>query len=353
MHKASRLLKLDYPIFITIGFLILLSTLVLRSIAPFLFPAYFYYLIVAGVVFFFFIQIDFDILSLFWRHFYVLSLVFLALPLLIGQVTRGAIRWVPLGPLTIQPSEIVRPFLLIFFANYLADDAVNLGRFLKALLLLSPPLLLILVQPSLGVAVLTVAGFLGVVLASKFKKKYFFLGVALVLILAPLVLGTLKPYQKQRIVSFLNPYSDPYGAGYHSIQSMISVGSGKIVGRGLGRGVQTQLAFLPERHTDFIFASIAEELGFVGAFLTLSGLFLILWRLVLIIENALNDKARAYLSGLFLSTFVQVVVHVGMNLGLLPITGIPLPLVSAGGSSLMATIASFAIAINARKSLTS
>lgn len=349
MQKVSRLVRLDYPIFITAGFLILIGVSVLRSIAGFLFPVYFLYIFLGVIAFFLFIQIDFDVFVLFAKHLYIASIIFLLLPLLIGQVTRGAIRWVPLGPLTIQPSEIVRPFLLIFFAKFLTEEDLDLARFLKALLLLVAPVVLILIQPSLGVAILTMVAFLGVFLASNIKKKYLLVGMGVFLVLLPVLWSALKPYQKQRIISFLNPTQDPYGAGYNSIQSMISVGSGKLTGRGLGKGVQAQLAFLPERHTDFIFAATAEELGFIGAALLLFGLFLILWRLTKIMEKATSPAARAYVSGLFLALFAQTIIHVGMNVGLLPITGIPLPLVSAGGSSLMSTLISLAIAINTKK----
>jgi rod shape determining protein RodA len=156
-------------------------------------------------------------------------------------------------------------------------------------------------------------------------------------------------YQKARILTFLDPGKDPYGAGYNSIQAMITVGAGKFLGRGLGKGVQTQLSFLPERHTDFIFASIAEEMGFFGTFLLLVGLLFLFWRLSGIITDARSPSARAFVAGVFLTLFVQTFVHIGMNMGLLPITGVPLPLVSAGGSSLLGTSLAFALALTCRK----
>ena len=159
----------------------------------------------------------------------------------------------------------------------------------------------------------------------------------------------LAPYQKQRVMSFLDPQSDRYGAGYNSIQSMIAVGSGRWSGRGLGEGVQTQLAFLPEKHTDFIFASIAEEMGFTGNILLILGFFVFFWILTKYLEKAKNPTARAYISGLFLVLFAESFVHIGMNIGMLPITGVPLPFVSAGGSALLGTTMSVAIAMNAKK----
>jgi rod shape determining protein RodA len=303
-----------------------------------------------GVIgFFVFLQIDFDILAIFSNHLYIISIFLLILPLVIGQVTRGAIRWIPIGPLTIQPSEIVRPFLLLFFANYLTKKEFNPKRAIFLIVLVLLPLLLILIQPSLGVAALTFVGFFGVLLASPVRKKYFLAGVLLFILLIPILWTVLAPYQKERIVSFLDPYSDPQGVGYNSIQSMISVGSGRLFGRGLGEGIQTQLAFLPEKHTDFIFAATAEELGFVGAIFLLLGLFIIFNRLIKTVENPVNPTSRAYASGLFLVLFLEATIHIGMNMGLLPITGVPLPLVSAGGSSYLATMVGLAISINARK----
>jgi len=349
MENIARARKNDYYLIVAIGLLIIFGLIVLRSIAAFLFPIYFVYVAIAILAFIIFLQIDFEVISIFSKYFYIGSIIFLILPLLIGQVTRGAIRWVPIGSLTIQPAEIVRPFLFIFFANYLTETALDLKRFLKAIVLFAIPFYLIIIQPSFGVAIITSIGFLGILLAANFEKKRILLGIIGIIALIPLIWLLLAPYQKLRIITFLNPTKDPYGAGYNSLQSMISVGSGKIFGRGLGKGVQTQLAFLPERHTDFIFASIAEEMGLVGATLLLAGGFFILSRLVQIIENSGSFAGRAYVSGFFLAMLAQIVIHAGMNMGLLPITGVPFPLVSGGGSSLLATMIGLSVAQAAKK----
>jgi rod shape determining protein RodA len=159
----------------------------------------------------------------------------------------------------------------------------------------------------------------------------------------------LQPYQRQRVTGFFNPEQDPLGAGYNSIQSMIAVGSGELFGRGLGEGVQTQLKFLPEKHTDFIFAATAEEMGFAGAILIIIGLFVLLWRITIIVENSSSAVARAFASGVFLTLLGETVIHIGMNMGLFPITGIPLPLVSAGGSSLIGTMMSLGMVVSSKK----
>lgn len=347
--KETKTSGIDLTLTIAIGALVFLSMIVLNSIASELFPLYFLYVAFGVIVFLIFSAIDFDIVSAFSRHLYVFSIFLLILPLLIGQVTRGAIRWIPIGALTIQPAEIVRPLLIVFFANYLTAERLDAKRLVKAVGLLVLPLFLILVQPSLGVAVLTVVSFIGVIFALGIDKKYYALGAALFILLAPLFWRIMADYQRQRITSFLDPASDPTGAGYNSIQSMISVGSGGLFGRGLGEGVQTQLAFLPEKHSDFIFAAVTEELGLVGASFLLALTFYLFLKLVGILENAKSPEARAYVSGFLLAILAQVIVHVGMNMGLLPITGVPYPLVSAGGSSFLATMMGYGIALSARK----
>ncbi len=339
----------DLSFTFSVLFLLFLSIFVLNSIAPALFPWYFVFLVIAVISFWFFLQIGFEIVSIFSTHLYIFSIFLLLLTLLIGSVTRGTVRWIPIGPLNLQPAEIVRPFLLVFFANYLTKEKITLQRISKAFLLLALPVFLILVQPSLGVSILTMVGFTGVLISSNFNKKYIFIGVGILLVLMPVFFRIMAPYQKQRIMTFLSPSSDPLGAGYNSLQSTIAAGAGKIFGRGLGHGIQTQLAFLPEKQTDFIFAATSEELGFVGAGLMLLATFIILFRLTKYMENAVNPTARAYLSGFLLTYLLQVFIHTGMNMGMLPVTGIPFPLVSAGGSSLLATMIGLGIALGAQK----
>lgn len=350
MQSSAKVASIHSGFMLSIFFLLTFGLLILKSVAPSLFPLYFFYVFLGVISFFTFSSIDFTILSLFKNHFYILSIFLLLLPLFIGQVTRGAIRWIPIGELTIQPAELARPFLLVFFANYLTSNELNLKVLGKAFLLLTIPLFLILIQPSLGVTILTFASFFGVLLSSNLDKRYYLFGFIFLLLFLPISWKyLLADYQKARVISFLDPGADPKGVGYNSIQSMISVGSGELFGRGLGKGVQTQLSFLPERHADFIFASIAEELGMAGLLIILGLTLYLFIGLIKIMENAESIPARAFISGLFLSMLAQVFVHVGMNVGLLPITGIPYPLVSAGGSSLLATMISFGIAVSAQK----
>ncbi len=334
---------------ITILLLLVLSVIVLNSIAPYLFPLYYLYVVIGVALYFIFSKIAVNILAVFYKHFYILTTVFLIVPLLINQVTRGAVRWIPIGALTIQPAEIIRPFLFIFFAVFFSKNKKNFKTFYQSVLLLALPVFLILIQPSLGVAIITTIGYIGLFMASGFNKKTILITILGMFLVIPLLWLILAPYQKLRILTFLDPFKDPYGAGYNSIQSMIAVGAGGIWGRGLGNGVQTQLSFLPERQTDFIFASVAEELGIVGAMLLVMGLFYLLFQLAKSMEYAANPTARIFTFGVFLVLFTQTVVNIGMNLGILPITGLPLPLVSAGGSSLLGTMILLGIVEGARK----
>lgn len=341
--------KFDWLLITPIFLLLVFSFFILKSVSPLLFPSYYWYFGFGILIFLFFTIFDFEIISAFSRYFYILSILLLVVTLIIGQVTRGTVRWIPIGSFSLQPSEIVRPFLLIFFANFIAEKKLDFKRIIYTLLLMALPLFLILVQPSLGVTALTAIGFLGLFLASEADKKVFLYLGLITLVLIPLIFVFLAPYQKERITAFLDPAKDPLGVGYNAIQSTISVGSGKFLGRGLGKGVGTQLAFLPERHTDFIFASVAEEMGFVGAVVLLLITFLLFMRIINYTENAINIPARLFLGGLFLTFFAQTIIHVGMNMGLLPITGVPYPLVSAGGSSLLATMTSLGIVMGTKK----
>ncbi len=344
LRYIYKLISKDIVYNLCILLLITISIFVLNAIAPSLFPNYYLYVFIGLLAFFVFSRIDFNILTLFAPHIYFLAIILLGFTLVIGQVTRGTIRWIPLGVVNLQPAEILRPFLLIFFAQYLVSKKLTMKRLLTALGLLFLPTFLILIQPSLSVSLLTVLGFLGIIFALSFEKKYILVGLALGIAILPLFWFILRPYQRERLISFSSPSNDPLGAGYNSVQSKIAVGSGKLFGRNLGKGVQTQLAFLPEKQTDFIFAAVSEELGFLGASLLLLMTLVLLWKLTFFMENAINPTARAYLSGFIITLLAEILVHAGMNVGLLPVAGLPYPLVSAGGSSLLSTLVGLGIA---------
>lgn len=336
---------------LAIAALLTLSTIILNSVAPHLFPQYYLFIVLALVIFYIFSSIDFEVYVTFSLILFLLSIVLLILPIVIGEVTRGVVRWIPIGSFSLQPAEIVRPFILIFFASRLSTkyEELSVKKLIRAFVLFMLPFALIFMQPSFGVAMVTLVGFVGVILALNFKKQVLMYVPILGMLAAPALWFLLAPYQKERILSLLSTNPDPLGAGYNSIQALISVGSGMLSGRGLGSGVQTQLSFLPERHTDFIFAAVSEELGFLGAALLIILAFLLLYRIITSLQNAHNLPARAFTAGVFLSLLAQITVHIGMNVGLLPITGLPLPLVSAGGSSLLGTCMMLGMVISAKK----
>lgn len=335
---------IDLKLFLPSLLLVILGTTVLFSVSPNSFPEQFLHIGLALLVFLFFAKLDARVIKELAPWFYAFSLFLLLLTLIIGTVTKGSVRWIELGPFTIQPSEIVKPFLLVFFAWLVAKRKDELKKFILAILLFLPAAILILVQPDLGSTIVVAAGFFGVIFLAGLPLKLLLAAVASFLISSPVLWSFLAEYQKERIVSFLNPAADPLGAGYNSIQAMITVGSGGFSGRGLGQGSQSQLAFLPERHTDFIFASLSEELGFLASVLVISSFGFLLFRLIKILVATSDLYSRALLGGIFLTIFTQTAVNIGMNLGILPITGIPLPFVSAGGSSLVSMAAILGIA---------
>jgi rod shape determining protein RodA len=240
--------------------------------------------------------------------------------------------------ISIQPSEIVRPWLIVSFAALAAHyKRVDWRYLVSSIIVLGIPVGILLLQPDLGSAILLSLGWLGVSLAMKPSVKQIGVGIMASLIVLPLIWLTLQPYQKSRITGFINPHSDPQGIGYNVLQSQLAVGSGQLLGRGLGRGPQSHLQFLPERHTDFIFASLAEELGFVGSMVTLA-IYGWLFAFLVLAQRLASDQFATYtLSGIFISLFGQFFINVGMNLGLMPVTGVTLPLLSYGGSSIIAT----------------
>lgn len=325
----------DFTLFLPACFLVTIGGFILMSVSPESFPRQFLYIGLALFAFLLFSRIDIRILGAFSPWFYPLSVLLLITTLFIGGVTRGAVRWIEIGPFTLQTSEVVKPFLLLFFSWFLTKESGN-RRFFASLPLILVAIFLILKQPDLGSGLVVFAGFLGTVFIAGAPSSLFVLGGLAAFGGTPLLWRLLADYQKGRIISFLAPAKDPLGSGYNAIQAMIAVGSGQILGRGLGQGTQSQLAFLPERHTDFIFAALSEELGFVGSFFVILAFVFLLWRIVDILRKNDEGYEKVFLGGAFLTIFFQAAVNIGMNLGLLPITGIPLPFVSSGGSSLLA-----------------
>lgn len=343
-----RLRKFDFYLFLPTAFLLGLGIITLASVSPASLNSHLLYVFISLVFFFLFSFLDLEILFPLSPLIYIFCLLFLALPFFVGTITRGSIRWIPVGQFTIQPSEIVKPFLALIFAWYWIKRELSFKTFLFLCSFFFPVIVLIFFQPDLGSTFSVLSIFAGSLFALQIKPKQIFIFLMLVVIALPLLWFSLKDYQKLRVVHFLDPYSDPLDKGYNLIQAKIAVGSGELWGRGFGRGTQSHLTFLPERHTDFIFASLAEEAGLAGSFLVLVLYLLLFFRILKIVSQTANsypnDRSFFLLSmGLFSYLFFQVMVNIGMNIGLLPITGITLPLISYGGSSLLTTMISLGI----------
>jgi rod shape determining protein RodA len=272
---------------------------------------------------------------------------------LVGRVAGGSRRWITIGPVSIQPSEFMKPALVIALAHYFARTAavrLGIGDMIVPALMTIPPAILVLVQPDLGSAAMLGFVFVSMLILGGIRLRWFALLATPVLVLSPFVgpviWGHLKTYQQQRILTFINPELDPRGAGYHIIQSKIAVGSGMLWGRGFLRGTQNHLNFLPEQHTDFIFSVFCEEFGFVGA-AALMVLYLGLLLRGLAIAARARDRFGALLVlGIMSIVFWQVVVNVGMVTGLMPVVGIPLPFFSYGGSSLFGLLVGIGLVMN-------
>ncbi|MBU1039374.1 rod shape-determining protein RodA [Patescibacteria group bacterium] len=292
--------------------------------------------------------VDYRIYRSWSRLIYFGGLVLLVAVLLFGQTVRGTTGWFNLGYFNFQPVELVKFFWVIVLAGYLAQAGPPLtwSKTFWATVLLLPLVFLILVQPDFGSAFLLLSVW-GVLLAAVPKtKQWWFVMLGLVAVVALVGSFFLKDYQRQRLSNLFNPQSDRLGSGYNVTQSVIAVGSGGLWGRGLGLGTQSQLKFLPEQHTDFIFASIAEELGLIGSLLVLT-----LWgawfgRLVWLLRRLRDDFAVLLAVGIFSIFATQVTFNIGMNIGLFPVVGLTLPFLSYGGSSLIMSLAAVGILLN-------
>ena len=292
-----------------------------------------------------FTLIDYRTLGSASNILYFIGLALLVLVLVLGRAKMGSTRWIDFGFFNFQPSEIFKIILILTLSNYLANkEEITFSNFMFYLVMVALPAGLVFLEPDLGTGLVYIL--IGVVLfiACRTKEVYLLISGIMAAILAPLFwFFILKSYQRERILTFVNPSHDPFGSGYNVLQSTISVGSGGLLGRGLGHGTQSQLNFLPIEHTDFIFAATAEGLGFIGAALLLLLFFLLILRIINIASRAKDALGRYIAFGVAGMILFQVLINVGMNIGIMPVTGIPLPLISHGGSSLFSTMIAMGI----------
>jgi len=269
-----------------------------------------------------------------------------------GITASGSQRWIDLYFINIQPSELMKIFLILCLAKYfhrMKLESVNsFYAIIISLVIIFVPMSLVIIQPDLGTSLLISISGIIVLWFAGLNHKYFFYTFLVSIISLPFIISFLKPYQKLRILTFLNPDRDPLGAGYQIIQSKIAVGSGGIWGKGFLKGTQSYLEFLPEKHTDFIFTLFSEEFGFFGSVILLIIYALIIYRVIIIGSISRSYFAKLFCYSFGTSIFVYIVTNMSMVLGLLPIVGSPLPILSYGGSSMLATMIGFGIVMSAK-----
>ena len=297
----------------------------------------------------FLMNFDYKMLQRYGHKMYIFNLVMLLAVMFVGQSALGAQRWIQLGPITLQPSEFSKIIMIVSLASLLHDKIgkINtLSDLMPIAAYVAVPVLLVMKQPDLGTSLVFMAIFFGMIFACGINLKLlagiFGTGIACL----PILWHVLKDYQKMRIMVFLDPNVDPLGSGYHIIQSKIAIGSGMLFGKGLFEGTQSQLNFLPENHTDFIFAVVGEEWGFIGAAILLLLYLLVLWRGIKIARQAQDTFGMLLAVGIVSMLAFHVLVNVGMTAGIMPVTGIPLPFMSYGVSALTTNMLAVTILLN-------
>lgn len=335
MHRGF-LSQIDLGLLVPVFALVIISLTTLFSISLQLFTAQLVYLLISIVIFLFVSHFNYTVLKHYALPFYIISIVFLTLILIVGIESRGAVRWFEIFGFRFQFSELAKPLLAVSLASFLADSRSRAAKtYFIAFALFVPIFILIFFQPDLGSALV----YLGVLLLALFiyglPGRIIAGGLILFLAALPLFWRFLHDYQKDRIFTFLYPTSDPLGSSYNAIQAQIAVGSGSFFGKGLGSGTQSILRFLPERHTDFIFATISENLGLIGSLIIVVAFAFLFYRLYSMFSASQDKFIKMFTLISFFFIFLQFFINVSMNIGILPVVGITLPFVSYGGSSLL------------------
>lgn len=342
MQFVERL-KIDWHVFVPALLISLAGLVTMNSFSGenYFFSRQSLWIVVALVCFFFANYIDWRFLR---RTKVIVSLyAFITIVLVslffLAQATRGVQSWLQFGSLAFQPSDLAKLIIILILAKYFSRRHIEI-RNIKHIIISGVYaliiFLLVFLQPDFGGAVVIFGIWLGMVFVSGISKRHL-LAVILLGILAVSLMWffAFAPYQKARIITFINPLTDIQGSGYNAYQSMVAVGSGEILGKGIGQGSQSKLRFLPEYETDFIFAAFVEEWGFIGAALLLVLFFYLVWRIVDSASKAETNFETFFALGLAIFFLVQILIHVGMNIGVMPVTGITLPLMSYGGSHLL------------------
>lgn len=353
-----KLLKnIEYPILIVITLIVVLSILMISSATHANAPGgTFYYArmqiiwfcigLVAMIVI---MSVDYHSIAQWSNIIYGANIFALLLVIFMGRESLGAQRWIPIGPFGFQPSEFAKLAIIITLAKHMEKKKHfnNLKDVLPFFAHVGIPMLLIMKQPDLGTSLVLIAILFGVLFIAGINYKLLGGIIATGIGCFPLFWKyLLKDYQRNRLLVFLNPYVDPLGDGYHIIQSKIAIGSGRLFGKGLFQGTQNQLDFLPEQHTDFIFAVLGEELGFIGGITLFILLFILIYRTINVALKARDLLGTYIVIGIASMWTFQMLVNIGMTLGIMPITGIPLPFMSYGGSSFLVNMMSVGMILN-------
>ena len=307
------------------------------------------------VFFFMFLVLSFVRVSFWYRQayiFYILGILLLLLVIFFGISASGSKRWINFFIMNLQPSELMKIAIIVCFARYYhriqSSDIQSYKYLLQPIILLLIPCYLVITQPDLGTAILIAGSGLAIIWLAGLNLKYFIYSGLILLVSLPFVISILKPYQKSRILTFFNPDRDPLGAGYQIIQSKIAIGSGGLLGKGFLQGTQSYLEFLPEKHTDFIFTLFSEEFGFVGSMVLILLYALLIYRIIRIGFSSRSFFAKLYCYGFASALFLYIFVNIAMVVGLLPIVGAPLPIMSYGGSSMLSIMLGLGIVMSCK-----
>ncbi len=328
--------RIDFSLLIPALLLVAISLSTLFSIDVTFFRQQSIFLLAGIFLYFIFLNIDYRFFAMYPKLVYAFIIVMFLVVLTFGVEINSSRSWLVIFGISLQIEELLKPFFIVSIAYFLAYKKYSMAiKYIMTILISLPVFFLILRQPDTGTALMYLGTISGMLLMYGFPIYFYAASFLLVVLPAPIIFQLLKPYQRERITTLFNLTSDPSGSSYNAIQALISIGSGGFFGKGLGEGTQSVLRFLPERQTDFIFASISEGLGFLGGLSVILLLFFLLYRIYKIASRL--DETYAYLIviGVFFLFLTQSVTNIGMNIGIMPIIGVTLPLVSYGGSSLI------------------
>ena len=345
MKKIKIKSSFDWTLIIIPVILAVAGIATLYTITPFsgranLAEDQFVYFLLGIVVYIVLAILDYHFFESYTWYLYLVGFIFLLAVGVFGQSVFGSRRWIDFGFFQFQPSELVKVALLVLSCKFFGSESGRSpGKIAAYLLFCAIPIFFILREPDLGTALTISFMVIAVLIAARVPRKFLIISAALLIAASPFVWMKLKPYQKERIASFVNPARDPLGSGYNVSQAKIAVGSGGLIGKGFGGATQSQLQFLPVAHIDFIFAGWAESTGFIGSIILVLLIGVLIWRIFSIAGQAKDRWGYIFCTAAGAVIFFQSFVNIGMNIGLMPVTGIPLPLLSYGGTSFLITSA--------------